>query len=311
MGPSREGSDSAGLRQTARLLAKYGVNLARRHGAVFDKDGELNPAAVKRAIADVEEMKAEGIYTHLSIYFPLWFTPRADHPWLKGYDGKTHPFAALMFNPQFQEKYREWWKELLTTPSETTGKTLADEPALFGVEVQNEDSFFFWTFDAKNIPDAQLRILEKMFGDWLVKKHGSLEAAFAAWKGQKVNRDAPAEGRVGFRPLWNIFTEKSARDQDTAPFLFELQTKFYPDTTAFLLQLCFKGLITPQPGHRQPPSFRPLETQLFHRRFTTTFISSATTGDNAAYPCATAIPIPTAAPRLRRLTRRSSRSHPP
>jgi len=259
-GPSRDDADRAELRHTARLLAKYGVNLVRRHGAVFDKDGELNPAAVKRAIAIIEEMKTEGIYTHLSIYFPLWFTPRADHPWLQGYDGKSHPFAALMFNPRFQEKYREWWKAILTTPSETTGKPLIEEPALFGVEVQNEDSLFFWTFDVKNIPDAQLRILEKMFGDWLVQKHGSLAAAFAAWKNLKVNRDAPVEGRVAFRPLWNIFNEKTARDQDTAAFLFDVQSKFYGDTVTFLRKLGFKGLITPSNWSTASPEvFGPLE----------------------------------------------------
>ena len=37
-GPSRDGGDRAELRRTARSLAKYGVNLVRRHGAVFDKD---------------------------------------------------------------------------------------------------------------------------------------------------------------------------------------------------------------------------------------------------------------------------------
>lgn len=259
-GPSSGSNDRSGLRHTARWLAKYGVNLVRRHGAVFDKDGELDPAAVQRAIAIVEEMKAEGIYTHLSIYFPLWFTPRADHPWLAGYDGKTHPFAALMFNPRFQEKYRGWWKALLTTPSPTTGKTLLDEPALFGLEVQNEDSFFFWTFDAKNIPDAQLRLLEKMFGDWLLKKYGTLEAAFVRWNGLKVNRDAPTEGRVSFRPLWNIFSQKSARDQDTATFLFELQTKFYQETIAYLRQLGYKGLVTPSNwATASPEVFGPLE----------------------------------------------------
>jgi len=259
-GPSREDGGKTDLQRTARLLAKYGVNLVRRHGAVFDKDGELNPASVSRTAAIVEAMKAEGIYTHLSIYFPLWFTPRADHPWLKGYDGKTHPFAALMFNPRFQEKYREWWKALLTTPSETNGKPLVAEPALFGIEVQNEDSFFFWTFDAKRIPDEQLRILEKMFGDWLVKKHGSLDATFAAWKGLKVNRDAPAEGRVTFRPLWNMFNEKTPRDQDTVAFLFEVQDNFYKETISFLRKLGFKGLITPSNwATASPEVFGPLE----------------------------------------------------
>jgi len=259
-GPSREGKDRAALQQTARLLAKYGVNLVRRHGAVFDKDGEVDPAAVKSAIAIVEAMKSEGIYTHLSIYFPLWFTPRAGHPWLEGYDGQKHPFAALLFNPKFQEKYREWWKAVLTTPSETTGKPLLGEPALFGLELQNEDSFFFWTFSTDGIPDAQLRILEAQFGGWLKGKHGSIDAAFAAWKGQKVQRDAPAEGRVSFRPLWNIANEKSARDQDTAAFLLEVQTHFYRDTIAFLRQLGFQGLITPSNwATASPEVFGPLE----------------------------------------------------
>jgi hypothetical protein len=259
-GPPHEGGGRDALHRTARLLAKYGVNLVRRHGAVFDKDGEVDPAAIKQAIAIVEEMKSEGIYTHLSIYFPLWFTPRKDHPWLRGYDGKSHPFAALLFNPKFQEKYRGWWKALLTTPSETTGKALIDEPAVFGVELQNEDSFFFWTFSDKNIPDAQSRILEKMFGDWLVKKYGSLDAAFEAWKGQKLERDVPAEGRVGFCPLWNVFREKSARDQDTADFLLEVQTKFYQDTIVFLRSLGYKGLITPSNwATASPEVFGPLE----------------------------------------------------
>ena len=40
----------------------------------------------------------------------------------------------------------------------TTRRLSLQREAVFGVEVQNEDSFFFWTFDAKNIPDAQLRI---------------------------------------------------------------------------------------------------------------------------------------------------------
>jgi hypothetical protein len=259
-GSGGESGDRTQLRKTARMLAKHGVNLVRRHGAVFDKDGEMNPASVQRAMAIVEEMKAEGVYTHLSIYFPLWFTPRKDHPWLEGYDGKTHPFAALEFNPKFQAKYREWLKALLTTPSEKTGKPLIEEPAVFGIEIQNEDSFFFWTFRTDGIPDAQMRILETQFGEWLKKKYGSLDAAFEAWKGQRIKRDVPAEGRVSFRPLWNIFTDKSARDRDTAAFLFEVQSRFYSETYAYLRQLGFKGLITPSNWSTASPEvFGPLE----------------------------------------------------
>ena len=35
----------------------------------------------------VEAMKAEGIYSHFSIYFPLWLTPPPGAEWLDGYNG--------------------------------------------------------------------------------------------------------------------------------------------------------------------------------------------------------------------------------
>jgi len=258
-GPPHELS-GADLRQCARMLAKHGVNLVRVHGGYFDERGEVDPAKVKHAIEIVEAMKAEGIYTHFSIYFPLWFTPKPDNPWLKGYDGKSHPFAALFFNPEFQAQYRRWWTALLTTPSPATGKPLVEEPAVASLEMQNEDSFLFWTFAEQNIPDAPLRLLEKLFGDWLVKRYGSLEAALAKWNGLKVKRDAPAEGRIGFRPLWNMFNEKTARDQDTAQFLLETQTRFYSDTYAFLRKLGFRGPITASNwATASPEVFGPLE----------------------------------------------------
>ena len=250
----------AELRRCARLLAKYGVNLVRVHGGYFDKDGEVDPAKVSHAIEIVEAMKAEGIYTHFSIYFPLWLSPKAGTPWLRGYDGKQHPFAALFFNSGFQAQYRQWWTALLTTPSPTTGRPLAAEPAVASLEMQNEDSFFFWTFAERSLPDEQWQLLEKRFGDWLAKKYSSLDAALLKWNGEKTKRDAPTEGRLGFLPLWNVFNQKSARGQDTAQFLLEVQTKFYADTHAFLRQLGFKGPITASNwATASPEVFGPLE----------------------------------------------------
>jgi len=248
------------LRRCARLLAKRGVNLVRLHTGYFDKDGEVDAMKVKRTIEMVEAMKAEGIYSHLSIYFPLWLTPKPDTPWLQGYDGKEKPFAALLFNPAFQAQYRKWWTALLTTPGTTTGKPLVAEPAVAGLEMQNEDSFFFWTFAENNLPDPQLRLLEKQFGDWLVRKHGSLDTAFETWRGLTVKRDAPSEGRVGFRPLWNMFNQRTPRDQDTAEFLLEVQTRFYTATYQFLRKLGFKGPITASNwATASPEVFGPLE----------------------------------------------------
>ena len=272
-GPPK-GLDGTALRRCARLLAKRGVNLVRIHRGYFDEDGEVDPAEVGRAIDIVEALKAEGIYSYFSIYYPLWLAPKPGTPWLEGYDGKKHPFAALEFNPMFQARYRAWWEALLTTPSPTTGRRLVDEPAVAGVEIQNEDSFFFWTFSSDAIPDAQLRILERSFGTWLATRYGSLDAAFARWeaaedgrgsdageplgirgvrswfraalarwRGARMKRDAPEQGRIALRPLWNIVHDRTLRDQDTVRFLLETQVTFYSETYAFLRGMGFKGVI--------------------------------------------------------------------
>ena len=195
-GPPRELSPEA-LKECAHFMASYGVNLARLHGAIYDGSGNIDPQEVQRRIRTVLALKAEGIYSHLSIYFPLWMQPKPGTPWLPGYDGVKHPFAAIYFNKDFQQQYRKWWEALLLTPDET-GRRLVDEPAIFGAEIVNEDSYFFWTFNEANVPDIQLRIVEKQFGDWLAVKYGSIDAAVARWKGPALKRDNAAEGRMAF-----------------------------------------------------------------------------------------------------------------
>ena len=84
--------------------------------------------------------------------------------------------------------------------------------------------------------------------------------ALAKWSGLKARRDNFSEGRAAFRPLWNVFNEKSARDRDTAQFLFERQRQFYAETYAFLRSLGFKGVITASNwATASPEVFGPLE----------------------------------------------------
>ncbi len=248
------------LRRAARRLAKYGVNMVRLHGAVFDEKGNYNPKAADHIRLTVAAMKQEGIYSHLSIYFPLWLNPAPGTPWLQGYDGGKHPFAALYFNPDFQQHYRDWWKQLLTTPDPATGRSLLEEPAVFGAELINEDSFFFWTFGYENVPAPQMRLLEAQFGAWAGSKYGSLDAAVSRWKSPPNEHDKITDGLLGFPPLWKIFNEKGLREQDTAAFLFETQQKFYSESIQYLRKLGFKGLVTPSNWTTASPEFLgPLE----------------------------------------------------
>ena len=100
------------------------------------------------------------------------------------------------------------------------------------------------TFNPNAVPDAELKIVESQFGAWVAKKYGSIEKAMKEWNDLKVARDDPAQGRVGFRPLFNVANDRTLRDRDTARFLLESQRGFYEETAQFLRGLGFKGLIT-------------------------------------------------------------------
>ncbi len=233
--------DAASLGLMARSLAKSGVNMVRLHGGVWQSDNWREPDLehIKRVREFVRVMKGEGIYTCLSIYFPLWLRPDKS---LAGYNGDKNPFASLFFNPDFQAVYRRWWTTLLNT-RDKNGLALKDDPAVALAELTNEDSYLFWTFNSNNIPAPQMAILERAFGDYLKAKYGSVQAALTRWGGNKVTGDEAAEGRAGFRPLWELTSSKDARSQDTARFLTLHQKAFFDNTRDFLRAQGYKAAI--------------------------------------------------------------------
>ncbi len=232
---------------TARFLAKRGVNMVRLHGKLWSEDiRKIEPQTLQQLFAFIAALKQEGIYTCLSIYFPLWLD-LDQASGFAGYSGQ-HPFSLLFFNPEFQQIYYGWWRSLLTTPNPTTGKTLADDPAVAMVELVNEDSYLFWTFEpGKTIPAPQMEILSQQFGAWLTNRYGSLDQTFTTWGATPdSNRgDRPAVGQVGFLPLYDIFNQPdSRRAQDTATFLTQSQQQFFQEAIRQLRQeMNYKGLI--------------------------------------------------------------------
>lgn len=240
--------DDASQDYMARTLAKQGVNLIRVHGGVWGTDyRKADPAFINRYQRFVSAMKKQGIYTCLSIYFPLWLN-FDEKSGFEGYAGGKHPFSLLFFSPEFQAIYRGWWRSLLTTPNPyENGVPLGKDPAVAMAEMVNEDSHLFWTFTPyQNIPGPQMAVLEKQFGDWLATKYGTLDKAFAAWgTSASVRGDDKAAGRVGFLPLDQVRQgQNSPRARDTAVFLTENMKQFYQETYTFLKNdLGFQGSI--------------------------------------------------------------------
>ncbi len=244
-GPDLVRLDPVTVRYLARRLAKCGVNLVRIHGPIHDEGGpdpsKPDFAYVARLQAFVAALRAEGIYSVLSFHFPLWVDVRPAHG-LDGYrGGGQHPFALLFFDPRMQELWKGWARGLLRTPDPATGRMLAEDPAVAAIEVQNEDSLLFHTFNpGRTIPLARIEGLERAFGAWLAKRHGSCEKAVEAWDGARRRRDDPDANRMELMPAWNLtgsgHGEGAARRRasDQLRFMAEVQHRFHEEAVAFL-----------------------------------------------------------------------------
>lgn len=230
--------------QSARFLAKMGVNLARLFVDLAPEDGKLeipNTKALDNLWRAQAEFKKQGIYV---IICPFWkFTPKASHG-IEGYNGDTESWGVGFFNPVFRSAFKAWTSKLFGEKNPYTGIRLADDPAVAVICSQNEDSLLFWTFGT--IKEPQKRLFSKQFAAWLVKKHGSLDKALAAWGGEKVDGDDFANGTVGLLPTYNINvapTGKANRAADQVEFMARTQHEYYKDLHDHYRSLGCKQLI--------------------------------------------------------------------
>ncbi len=250
--------DRASIDYMARKLAKLGVNMVRFHSALFDRSAD-DPARIDRQKLDnlhylVAAMKKQGIYTHISFYFPLWFEVKPHHG-IPGYEriNNKKPFALLFFQPRMQAIHRSWLQALLATPNPYTGTPLAKEPAAAMVEIVNEDNLFFWTFSRKSVPPVHWQTLEKRFGDDLIRRYGAIDKAFAAWGDKPGRQDDPPAGRVGIFEAWHMTRQslehadpaKRKRLADQVRFLTETQEDYFRRTTGYMKgELGYGGLVS-------------------------------------------------------------------
>ncbi len=239
----------------ARKLAKQGVNMVRYHSALFDRSGDGTEAHAGK-LDDLQylvaAMKKQGIYTKLSFFFPLWYKPTEAHG-IGGYDKikNDKAFAVLYFLPRMQTLWKSWIRNALTAEN-PYGPPLADEPALSIVEIVNEDSLFFWTFTRKNVPPQHWKRLERMYSDWLKRKHGSVAKAFAAWGNVRAPGDNPDADHAALYDAWHMTREgfgrsrnKARRVADQVRFLATLQKDFYAEAKRYITKdLGYGGLIS-------------------------------------------------------------------
>jgi len=236
-----QGWDRQYLDHQSRWLAKRGVNMVRTHAFI-------NPSKVENGIRSVRQgevewiwkvvgaMKKEGIYTTVS---PYWANQMKsdDALWNTDWQGQHH--GLLFFETELKDAYKEWLRYLFTTPTEYLGgKTLADDPALALFQIQNEDSLLFWTVN--NLKPGPARRLGILFGDWLKRRYGSLDAALLHWNQQALTADDLDAGVISFENIWNLTAEAARYDDkrlaDQLEFWVETMRKFNQEIADFVHQ---------------------------------------------------------------------------
>ncbi|MFW5845279.1 MAG: hypothetical protein ACOCXJ_03540, partial [Planctomycetota bacterium] len=153
---------------------------------------------------------------------------------------------------RFQQIWKGWAKNLLTSENPYTGMTLAEDPAVGFFELQNEDNLFFYTFTEKKVGAKPWARIEALFLDWLEDEYGSLAKARQKW-GDGSNHDHDSGERAGLFDAWHMTTDgmkqgsdgRRARIHDQMRFLAHQQRSTYAMLTDYVKnELGFQGLVT-------------------------------------------------------------------
>lgn len=176
----------------AAHLAKAGVNVVRIHG--LDNDGTNDFwGREKGTILDVKrldtqhfqqehldrlffliaELQKNGIYINLNLKVSRRAT-EADG--VLPYTGEAKRFDR--FDRRWIELQKKYARDLLTRVNPYTGKTLAKDPGVLSIELNNENAV---AETHRKLPPAYQRVYQTLWNQFLKRKYGSDNALQKAW----------------------------------------------------------------------------------------------------------------------------------
>ena len=266
----------------AALYRKYGVNSIRLHkfadGSGFagmqskDSFAEFDPELLDLFDYQFAKLKEAGIYLKFSATFgPPKLGPKDAEvvPYLNefgAFDKKRNrvsvPHSGIYFAPEVQTVQIAQMTNLLKHRNPYTGLTYAEDPALWDVEIVNEQSVLFYTSPSAMQASATVRKrVGERFTNWLLEKYGSAEKLLEAWGGEK---SIEANGLKGVDHVQSI-AKKSIlpvgtpwnwdpanvdanglreRNLDTMEFLVLLQDEYYQRFVAEVRETGYDGEIS-------------------------------------------------------------------
>jgi hypothetical protein len=192
----------------AAFYAKFGVNTVRLHKYAdgpgwagiqsADSAAEFDAEALDRMDYFVAKLKEAGIFVKLSAQFgTVKAGPKdvRDIPYLEefgSFQGRkkriSTPHSSFPHAPEIQRLHIRQIRNLLEHTNPYTNLTYAEDPAIFALEIINEQSAMFYSAMNPLKASATLRrITGKRFCNWLRTKYGGQEQLVEAWGQQALN----------------------------------------------------------------------------------------------------------------------------
>jgi hypothetical protein len=150
---------------------------------------------------------------------------------------------------------------LLDHENPYTGMTYAEDPAVFLVEMTNEESIYWYSTMPTMLKHPHLReYAATEFSKWLREKYGDEEALLEAWGENSLNvftdEDVSGEslednsivpvGNAWFFDPANLETsqlERKPRLLDTMEFMYDMQNRFYDRFMDAIRQTGYEGMV--------------------------------------------------------------------
>ncbi len=249
------------LTQRAKYLRKFGINSVREH-PLFEEittHGVLDPKKLDDYDWWFGELKKHGIYSAWSVFYHFTIGKDDGYPAelyaeLPKQDGRGDTYGLITASPKLWEIRNQWLVAILKHKNPYTGLRYVDDPALATVEMQNEDSIFFWNpLGELAKPDGKWkqhgRLLRVRFAAWAKAKYKTDEALKVAW-GELKNGDSVNAGELALMGPWELdgkgprgpFAGQTRRAGDYIQCLAEMQHGFYTDCEKAIRNAGFKGV---------------------------------------------------------------------